>query len=207
MVSKNTEMALQANKLAPLSIEAARDGGVAIEMVIRTIEEINASSKQMSDIIGVIDGIAFQTNILSLNAAVEAARAGEQGKGFAVVATEVRQLAKRSANAAQEIRSLISSNMERVHGGTQQVEVAKAGMNNIVEQVTKVGSLIQEISRYSEQQSAGIIEINSAISNLDRLTQTNVTLVGENANAANDLNAEAEELLRSVSSFTLSVNG
>ncbi|HET6786982.1 MAG TPA: methyl-accepting chemotaxis protein, partial [Aquabacterium sp.] len=171
--------------------------------VVSQMQDISAAARQISDIIGVIDGIAFQTNILALNAAVEAARAGEQGRGFAVVAGEVRQLAQRSANAAREIKSLISSSVEKVEGGGQQVHQAGAKMGEIVAQVRSVTALIAEINAATQEQNQGIEQVNAAVGSLDQATQQNAALVEEGTAAAESLKAQAAELLREVSVFRL----
>jgi len=167
------------------------------------MDEINASSKKISDIIGVIDGIAFQTNILALNAAVEAARAGEQGRGFAVVAGEVRNLAQRSAEAAKEIKSLIGASVERVDSGSRLVADAGATMQEIVKSVQRVTDIIGEITAASTEQSDGIGQVNTAVVQLDQMTQQNASLVEESAAAAESLKEQASKLSRVVSVFRL----
>ena len=202
-VRSNAETAGVANQLATEASAAASRGGVAVARVVETMNEIATSSRKISDIIGVIDGIAFQTNILALNAAVEAARAGEQGRGFAVVASEVRSLAQRSAGAAKEIKSLIGASVDKVDIGARQVDEAGASMNDIVAQVQRVGQLIGEISGATVQQSSGIGQIGDAVGALDQTTQQNAALVEESAAAAESLSQQAARLTQIVSIFRL----
>ena len=202
-VRSNAETAGVANQLATEASAAASRGGVAVNRVVETMNDIATSSKKIGDIIGVIDGIAFQTNILALNAAVEAARAGEQGRGFAVVASEVRSLAQRSAAAAKEIKSLIGASVEKVDIGARQVDEAGASMNDIVSQVQRVGQLIGEISGASVQQSSGIGQIGDAVGALDQTTQQNAALVEQSAAAAENLSRQAVRLTQIVSQFQL----
>jgi len=202
-VKNNAETAKRATELARSAAAVAERGGVAVDEVIDTMSGISASSKRIADIIGVIDGIAFQTNILALNAAVEAARAGEQGRGFAVVAAEVRSLAQRSAAAAREIKGLIGSSVERVEAGTVQVGRAGETVRSIVLEVGKVSGLIAEISAASSEQSQGIGQVGSAINILDRMTQQNAALVEESAAAAESLKDQAARLADLVAQFRL----
>lgn len=175
-VKSNTETALQANQLAGTASDAAAKGGRAVSEVVSTMNEITDSSKKIADIIGVIDGIAFQTNILALNAAVEAARAADQGRGFAVVAGEVRALAQRSANAAKEIKNLIGTSVEKVESGSRLVDDAGKTMDDIVAQVKRVSDLIAEISSATEEQSSGVTQVDQAVGELDHITQQNAVL-------------------------------
>ena len=202
-VKNNAETARQANQMAGLASAAAVKGGQVVGQVISTMHEITNASRKISDIISVIDGIAFQTNILALNAAVEAARAGEQGRGFAVVASEVRSLAGRSADAAKEIKSLISASVEKIEAGSQLVGEAGESMNDIVTQVKQVAGLIGEISSSAHEQTSGIDQINQAISHLDNVTQQNAALVEEAAAAADSLNQQAGRMVEAVSVFKL----
>ncbi len=202
-VRSNAETAGAANQLATQASDAASRGGVAVQRVVETMNDIAASSRQIGDIIGVIDGIAFQTNILALNAAVEAARAGEHGRGFAVVASEVRSLAQRSAAAAKEIKTLIGASVDKVDVGARQVTEAGASMNDIVAQVQRVGQLISEMSGATVQQSNGIGQIGDAVNQLDQVTQQNAALVEESAAAAESLSQQAARLARIVSVFQL----
>ena len=181
----------------------AVQGGVVVNQVVETMQGINESSRKISDIIGVIDGIAFQTNILALNAAVEAARAGEQGRGFAVVATEVRNLAQRSAQAAKEIKTLISDSVERVERGTL---VAEAGttMTRVVSAIREVTLIVAEISTASAQQSTRVSQMGEAVGQMDRATQQNSALVEESAAAAESLREQAASLVEAVAQFRLS---
>ncbi|MFG6466549.1 methyl-accepting chemotaxis protein [Roseateles sp. BYS87W] len=202
-VRNNAEVARRATELAQSAAEVAQRGGSAVGEVIDTMGQISESSRRIADIIGVIDGIAFQTNILALNAAVEAARAGEQGRGFAVVASEVRTLAQRSATAAREIKALIGSSVERVETGTVQVGRAGETVRSIVTEVTKVSDLIREISDASHAQSDGIGQIDGAIHVLDQTTQQNAALVEESAAAAESLKEQAARLATLVAQFKL----
>ena len=200
-VTQSADTSRQANQLASTAVQAAEQGGEVVEQVVRSMEQINQSSRKISDIIGVIDGIAFQTNILALNAAVEAARAGEQGRGFAVVAGEVRSLAGRSAEAAKEIKSLITASVESVDMGAAQVAQAGDSMEKIVTSVRRVTDLIAELSAASSEQHDGFAQVNQAVSNLDQMTQQNAALVEESSAAALSMNEQAQRLAQVVSIF------
>jgi methyl-accepting chemotaxis protein len=202
-VRHSAESAHTANQLASSAAEVAARGGAVVSQVVATMDEIHASSKKIADIIGVIDGIAFQTNILALNAAVEAARAGEQGRGFAVVAGEVRSLAQRSAEAAREIKSLIGTSVERVDAGSRLVQDAGSTMNDIVASVKRVCDTISEITAAVTEQSAGIGEVNGTVTQLDQMTQQNAALVEQSAAAADSLKEQANKLATAVSSFRI----
>ena len=202
-VTQNAGNARQASVLATSASEVAGRGGAVVAQVVQTMASINASSKKIADIIGVIDGIAFQTNILALNAAVEAARAGEQGRGFAVVATEVRSLAHRSAAAAKEIKVLIGDSVMEVDQGARLVDQAGATMSGIVGSVRRVTDIIGEITAATDEQSAGIGQINAAINQMDQVTQQNAALVEEAAAASNAMHEQAGQLLQAVSVFKL----
>ena len=203
-VRQSADSAQQANQLAASATAVAVRGGAAVAHVVSTMEEINVSARKISDIIGIIDGIAFQTNILALNAAVEAARAGEQGRGFAVVASEVRSLAGRSAGAAKEIKSLIDISVTKVNQGTQLVADAGKTMTEIVSSVRRVSDMIGEISTASSAQSDGISQVNTAVTDLDQMTQQNAALVEQSAAAAESLGEQANRLAQLVSTFRLS---
>ena len=202
-VKQNADTARAATQIASSATAAAAEGGRVVGQVVSTMEEISSSSRKIVDIIGVIDGIAFQTNILALNAAVEAARAGEQGRGFAVVASEVRSLAQRSAEAAKEIKSLIGTSVQKVESGTHLVDEAGKSMAEIVTQVSRVNDLIGEISSASMEQSTGIGQIGDAVNQLDQVTQQNAALVEESAAAAESLKVQAAQLAQVVSVFRL----
>ncbi|RQP26223.1 methyl-accepting chemotaxis protein [Piscinibacter terrae] len=200
-VRQNCDTAQQATTLASTASQVAVQGGEVVSRVVSNMQDISASSQRIGDIIGVIDGIAFQTNILALNAAVEAARAGEHGRGFAVVASEVRSLAQRSAEAAKEIKALIGQSVEKVEAGSRLVGDAGRTMSDIVTQVKRVSELIEEISAASGQQSAGINQISGAVSQLDAVTQQNAALVEESAAAAESLSQQAAHLAQTVAMF------
>jgi methyl-accepting chemotaxis protein len=202
-VRQNSDNARQANQLARSASDVALKGGVVVGQVVDTMTSIASSSKRIVDIIGVIEGIAFQTNILSLNAAVEAARAGEQGRGFAVVATEVRSLAQRSANAAKEIKELIDTSVANVDAGTKLVDEAGVTMGEIVDSVKRVTDIMAEILAASQEQTSGIEQINQAISQMDHVTQQNASLVEQAAAAAESLQEQARSLSGVVRAFTL----
>ncbi|WP_286936253.1 methyl-accepting chemotaxis protein [Achromobacter sp. UBA4530] len=202
-VKQNADNARQANQLAASASDVAERGGAAVSEVVHTMEGISASSRKISEIVSVIDGIAFQTNILALNAAVEAARAGEQGKGFAVVAGEVRSLAQRSAQAAKEIKGLIEDSVTKVGAGSQQVERAGSTMQEIVASVKRVTDIMGEISAASEEQSSGIDQVNRAVSQMDEVTQQNAALVEEAAAAAGSLQEQAQRLAEAVAVFKI----
>jgi methyl-accepting chemotaxis protein len=202
-VRNNADNAQQANQLALGATTVAVKGGEMMGQVVQTMTGINDSAKKIADIIGVIDGIAFQTNILALNAAVEAARAGEQGRGFAVVASEVRNLAQRSAEAAREIKVLISTSVERVDQGTLQVGQAGQTMDEIVGAIRRVAAIVTEISAASAEQSAGVNEVGQAVSQMDQATQQNAALVEESAAAAASLTQQAQQLVDTVAAFRL----
>ncbi len=202
-VKHNAETARQAAQLAGSAAQAVQRGGDAVGQVVGTMDAIAASSHKVSDIVGVIDGLAFQTNILALNAAVEAARAGESGRGFAVVASEVRSLAQRSAEAAKEIRTLIADSAASVGTGSRQVSEARVEMDGILAQVKRVHSLIDEISTATAEQSRGIGQVGEAVHQLDQVTQQNSALVEESAAAAESLNQQASRLVVAVRAFQL----
>ena len=203
-VRQSADAAAQANQLATSATDVARRGALAVSTVVSTMTEINDSSRKISDIIGVIDGIAFQTNILALNAAVEAARAGEQGRGFAVVASEVRSLAQRSAGAAKEIKSLIGASVERVETGARQVADAGATMREIESSVERVTAIISEISSAAAEQTSGIVSVGGSVQRLETMTQQNAALVEQSAAAAESLRDQAESLNTLVQAFRLS---
>ena len=202
-VTQAADTSRQANQLASTAVQAAERGGEVVQQVVVSMEQINHSSRKISDIIGVIDGIAFQTNILALNAAVEAARAGEQGRGFAVVAGEVRTLAQRSAEAAKEIKGLIEASVNNVDIGAAQVQQAGASMNEIVSSVRRVTDLIGEITASTNEQNEGFGQVNIAVSNLDQMTQQNAALVEESSAAAQSMNEQAMRLRDVVSVFNV----
>jgi methyl-accepting chemotaxis protein len=202
-VKQNADNAREANQLASAASDVAIKGGKVVSEVVNTMSSIDASAKKIVDIIGVIDGIAFQTNILALNAAVEAARAGEQGRGFAVVASEVRNLAQRSAGAAKEIKMLIDDSVEKVGAGTKLVGQAGVTMDEVVASVRRVTDIMSDIANASQEQSAGIEQVNLSIIEMDSMTQQNAALVEESAAAAQSLQDQAAELSRVVSIFKL----
>jgi len=202
-VKQNADNARQANQLALSASTVAVSGGEVVNRVVDTMKGINDSSKRISDIIGVIDGIAFQTNILALNAAVEAARAGEQGRGFAVVAAEVRSLAQRSADAAKEIKTLISTSVERVEQGTALVDQAGTTMQEVVSSIRRVTDIMGEISAASIEQSTGVSQVGEAVTSMDQATQQNAALVEESAAAAESLKVQAQQLVNAVAVFKL----
>ncbi|NML46317.1 HAMP domain-containing protein [Ramlibacter sp. G-1-2-2] len=202
-VSQNAANARQANQLASNASDVARKGGQVVGQVVSTMNGISDASKKIADIIGVIDGIAFQTNILALNAAVEAARAGEQGRGFAVVAAEVRSLAQRSAGAAKEIKELIGDSVGKVDAGTRLVADAGKTMDEIVSSVKKVSDLIAEIAAASQEQSSGIEQVNTAVTTMDQVVQQNASLVEEASAAAEAMKDQARSLLEMVARFRL----
>ncbi|MDE2615532.1 MAG: Cache 3/Cache 2 fusion domain-containing protein [Burkholderiales bacterium] len=202
-VRQNADNARQANQLAQHASTVAVQGGEVVAQVVDTMKGINTSARKIHDIISVIDGIAFQTNILALNAAVEAARAGEQGRGFAVVASEVRSLAGRSAEAAKEIKNLITDSVQRVEQGSAQVDQAGATMNEVVTAIKRVTDIMGEISSASTEQSQGVSQVGEAITSMDQTTQQNAALVEEMAAAASSLKTQAQELVQAVSVFKL----
>jgi methyl-accepting chemotaxis protein len=205
-VTQNADNATQANQLAAQAAHVAGEGGAVVSRVVDTMDGINASSDKISNIVGIIEGIAFQTNILALNAAVEAARAGEQGRGFAVVASEVRSLAQRSSTASKEIKELIQDSVERVRAGAGYVREAGAKMSEITREIGRVTDIMGEITAASQEQSKGISQINRAVTQMDEVTQQNAALVEQAAAAASSLESQAGELKASVSMFTLSVS-
>ena len=202
-VRQNADNARQANALAAKASDVAVEGGELIEKVVTTMASINESAQKISDIIGVIDGIAFQTNILALNAAVEAARAGEQGRGFAVVASEVRTLAQRSANAAKDIKALISDSVNKINNGNELVGKSGNTMKEIVVSIKRVNDIMAEIAAASAEQSAGLDEVGKAVTQMDEMTQQNAALVEQAAAAAESLLSQAEQLARNVAKFKL----
>jgi methyl-accepting chemotaxis protein len=202
-VARNAEHAAQANELARTAADVARRGGEAVDQVVNTMDQIYDASRKITEIISVIDGIAFQTNILALNAAVEAARAGEQGRGFAVVAAEVRNLAQRSAAAAREIKTLIGASAERVNAGASLVDTAGHTMVEVVHSVEKVSALVAEIAQASREQSQGIAQVNTAIVQMERVVERNATLVDHATQATESMNAQAAALLQMASRFDL----
>ena len=206
-VHQNADSARVANQLAQTASTVASKGGEVVLQVVDTMKGIHSSSDKIAEIIGVIDGIAFQTNILALNAAVEAARAGEQGRGFAVVAAEVRSLAQRSAAAAKEIKGLIGASVDQVEQGTRLVNNAGSTMGEIVDAIRRVTDVMGEISAASREQSSGVSQVSEAVSQMDRATQQNAALVEQTAAAADSLRAQAQQLVQAVAVFKLSQDG
>jgi methyl-accepting chemotaxis protein len=206
-VKQNADNARQANQLAATAREQAEKGGDVAAKAVAAMLEINTSSKRISDIISVIDGIAFQTNLLALNAAVEAARAGEQGRGFAVVAAEVRKLAQRSADAAKEISTLIKDSVDKVADGSRLVDASGKALEEIVQGVKKVSDIVAEIAAASQEQSSGIEQINKAISQMDEVTQQNASLVEEAASASESMDAQARVLMKQMEFFKIRERG
>jgi methyl-accepting chemotaxis protein len=200
-VRHNADNAAQASRLADDASAVATRGGEVVDRAVETMRDINDSSRKIVDIIGVIDGIAFQTNILALNAAVEAARAGEQGRGFAVVAAEVRTLAQRSAAAAKEIKTLINGSVERVEAGSSLVDQAGKTMRGIVEAIERVTTVMAEIRTASAEQSHGVAQVGQAVTQLDQATQQNAALAQQSAAAAESLKAQSRQLVEAVSFF------
>ena len=203
-VRHNADNAQQANQLALSASNVAVKGGEVVGQVIQTMHGINDASRRIADIIGVIDGIAFQTNILALNAAVEAARAGEQGRGFAVVAGEVRVLAKRSTEAAREIKSLINTSVERVEQGTALVGNAGRTMGEIVDAIQRVTHIVSQISSASQEQSSGVSQVGQAITQMDKATQQNAAMVEQSTAAAENLKDQAAQLVQAMAVFRVS---
>ena len=203
-VNQNAQNAGQANEVASSAAKVAQRGGEAVDQVVKMMESIQGSSRKIGDIIGVIDSIAFQTNILALNAAVEAARAGDQGRGFAVVAGEVRSLAQRSAEAAKEIKSLITDSVQRVDAGAKLADGAGQTMVEVVSSVNRVSQIIGEIASATKEQSSGIVQVNQAVGDLDKATQQNASLVEESTAASESLKELAREMVDAVSVFRLS---
>jgi len=202
-VKQNADNARQANQLVANARAQAEQGGEVVSKAIGAMADISHSSKKIADITGVIDGIAFQTNLLALNAAVEAARAGEQGRGFAVVAAEVRKLAQRSAEAAKEIKALISDSVEKIEGGTRLVDASGQTLNDIVMAVKKVSDIVAEIALASQEQSVGIEQVNKAVMQMDEMTQQNAALVEEAAAASESVDTQARSLQQLMAFFTL----
>ncbi|MEA3085651.1 MAG: methyl-accepting chemotaxis protein [Paraburkholderia sp.] len=202
-VTQNADNASQANQLAAQAASVAEQGGTVVSRVVETMEGINASSERIGNIVGIIEGIAFQTNILALNAAVEAARAGEQGRGFAVVASEVRSLAQRSSVAAKEIKELIHDSVERVQAGASHVQEAGTKMREITHEIRRVTDIMGEITAASQEQSKGIGQVNQAVTQMDEVTQQNAALVEQAAAAAGALESQASDLKAAVSMFRL----
>jgi methyl-accepting chemotaxis protein len=202
-VRHSAESARTANQLAASAASVAQRGGSVVAEVVTTMNDISASARQIADIIGVIDGIAFQTNILALNASVEAARAGEQGRGFSVVASEVRALAQRSAEAAKQIKTLIGTSVERVESGSRLVDEAGATMNEIVASVKRVTDVIAEITAAASEQSQGLGQVNTAMSQLELMTQQNAALVEQSAAASASLRDQSARLVGAVAAFRL----
>ncbi|MEK8024708.1 methyl-accepting chemotaxis protein [Pseudaquabacterium rugosum] len=207
VVRSTSDTAQEATRLASTAAQAAERGGEVVGEVVSTMQEISGASRKIAEIIGTIDGIAFQTNILALNAAVEAARAGEQGRGFAVVAGEVRTLAQRSAEAAREIKTLISSSVEKVETGSRLVDQAGSAMGDIVSQVQRVSGMITEIANASQEQNAGISQVGDAVNQLDQVTQQNAALVEQSAAAAESLKQQAARLAELVGTFRIGQDG
>ena len=205
-VTQNADNAGQANQLAAQAAQVAEQGGAVVSRVVETMEGINTSSDKIADIVGIIEGIAFQTNILALNAAVEAARAGEQGRGFAVVASEVRSLAQRSSAAAKEIKELIHDSVERVRAGAGHVREAGTKMHEITREIRRVTDIMGEITAASQEQSKGIGQVNQAVTQMDEVTQQNAALVEQAAAAAGALESQASDLKAAVSMFRLDVS-
>ena len=203
-VNQNAQNATQAAGVAIAAAEVARKGGIAVDEVVKMMEGIQESSRRIGEITGVIDSIAFQTNILALNAAVEAARAGDQGKGFAVVASEVRTLAQRSAEAAREIKGLITDSTGRVESGARIADDAGRTMTDVVTSVNHVSKIIGEIAGATGEQSTGLVQVKQAVADLDKVTQSNASLVEESTAASESLRELAEEMSRAVSDFRLS---